>query len=53
MREALKSPRVIDFLDAAAFVPVGSTPEEFKAFVASETKRYAEVVRETKIPMQN
>jgi tripartite-type tricarboxylate transporter receptor subunit TctC len=53
VREALKSPKVVDFLEAAAFVPVGSTPDEFRAFVAAETKRYAQVVRETKIPLQN
>jgi tripartite-type tricarboxylate transporter receptor subunit TctC len=53
VREALKAPKVLEFLEAAAFVPVGSTPAEFRAFVAAETKRYADVVRETKIPMQN
>ena len=53
VREALKAPKVLDFLEAAAFVPVGSTPEEFRAFVAAETKRYAQVVKETRIPMQN
>ena len=45
VREALKSPKVLDFLEAAAFVPVGSTPEEFREFVEAETKRYAQVVR--------
>ena len=53
VREALKAPKVLDFLEAAAFVPVGSTPEEFRVFVAAETKRYAQVVKETRIPMQN
>jgi tripartite-type tricarboxylate transporter receptor subunit TctC len=40
-------------VEAAAFVPVGSTPEEFRAFVAAETRRYAAIVQETKISMQN
>ena len=53
VREALKSPKVLDFLEAAAFVPVGSTPEEFREFVKAETKRYAQVVKETRLPMQN
>jgi hypothetical protein len=30
-----------EFLDAAAFYPVGSTPEEFREFVDAEMKRYA------------
>ncbi len=53
VREALKAPRVLEFLDAAAFYPVGSSPEEFRVFIAAETKRYAEMIREAKIPMQN
>jgi tripartite-type tricarboxylate transporter receptor subunit TctC len=52
VREALKSPKIVDFLDAAAFYPVGSTPEEFREFVNAEVKRYAEAVRAAKIPMQ-
>ncbi len=49
---ALKTPKMIDFLDAAAFYPVGSTPEEFRAFVDAELKRYAQNLREAKVPMQ-
>jgi len=49
---ALKTPRIIDFLDAAAFYPVGSTPEEFRVFVDTELKRYAQNLREAKVPMQ-
>jgi len=52
VREALKSPKVLEFLEAAAFYPVGSTPEEFRVFVAAETKRYAQIVREAKIQPQ-
>ena len=52
VREALKSAKVLEFLDAAAFYPVGSTPEEFREFVAKETKRYAQIVREAKVPPQ-
>lgn len=52
VREALKSPKIADFLDAAAFYPVGSTPEEFREFVDTEMKRYAQNVRDAKIPPQ-
>lgn len=52
VREALKVPKIVDFLDAAAFYPVGSTPEEFRAFVNAELKRYSEAVREAKISLQ-
>ena len=49
---ALKAPKVVEFLDAAAFYPVGSTPQEFRAFVDAELKRYAQAVREAKIEPQ-
>jgi tripartite-type tricarboxylate transporter receptor subunit TctC len=49
---ALKSPKMIEFLDVAAFYPVGSTPEEFRAFTDTELKRYAQHLREAKVPMQ-
>lgn len=52
VREALKSPKVLEFLDAAAFYPVGSTPKEFREFVDVEMKRYAEMVRDARIPQQ-
>jgi len=52
VREALKAPKIIEFLDAAAFYPVGSTPEEFHKFIDVEMKRYAQSVREAKIPLQ-
>jgi len=49
---ALKAPKIIDFLDAAAFYPVGSTPEEFRVFVDTELKRYARNLREAKVAQQ-
>lgn len=52
VREALKSPKVVDFLDASAFYPVGSTPEEFRVFVAAELKRYAQNLRDAKVSPQ-
>ncbi len=52
VREALKSPKILEFLDAAAFYPVASTPEEFRVFVDAELKRYAQNLREAKISPQ-
>jgi tripartite-type tricarboxylate transporter receptor subunit TctC len=52
VREALKAPQIIEFLDAAAFYPVGNTPEEFRRFVDAELQRYTQSVREAKIPLQ-
>jgi tripartite-type tricarboxylate transporter receptor subunit TctC len=52
VREALKAPKVLEVLAASAFYPVGNTPEEFRKFIQIEMKRYAEMVREAKIPQQ-
>jgi tripartite-type tricarboxylate transporter receptor subunit TctC len=52
VREALKVPKIIDFLDASAFYPVGSTPQEFREFVNAELKRYSDAVREARISLQ-
>jgi tripartite-type tricarboxylate transporter receptor subunit TctC len=52
VREALKAPRILEFLDAAAFYPVGSTPAVFREFVDAEMKRYAQIVRDAKIALQ-
>lgn len=49
---ALKSPKMIEFLDVSAFYPVGSTPEEFRVFTDAELKRYAQHLREARVPMQ-
>jgi tripartite-type tricarboxylate transporter receptor subunit TctC len=52
VREALKQPKIQAFLDVAAFYPVGSTPEEFRVFVAAEFKRYAQSFRGAKFVAQ-
>ena len=51
VREAVKQPKVSEFLDAAAFYPVASTPDEFRVFVDAELKRYAQSLREAKVAM--
>ena len=52
VREAVKQPKIAEFLDAAAFYPVASTPEEFRVFVDAELKRYAQSLREAKVEPQ-
>ena len=52
VREAVKTPRMIEFLEAAAFYPVASTPDQFREFVDAEIRRYAQNVRDAKIEPQ-
>jgi tripartite-type tricarboxylate transporter receptor subunit TctC len=52
IHKALQAPKLREILDASGFVPVGNTPEEFRAFVHAEIKRYAEIVREAKIKVE-
>lgn len=44
---ALKIPAVAERLSAQAAEPVGSTPEEFAAFMLAETKKWERAVRES------
>lgn len=43
--KALKAPTVVQRLEEDASVPVGSTPEEFGAFIESERTRWGEIVK--------
>lgn len=43
--KALKSPEVLKQLEAQGAQPLGSTPEEYKAYIASEIKRFGEIVK--------
>jgi len=45
----LKTPEVVDRLASDGSVPQGSTPEEFAAFIASEQKRWGQVVKSANI----
>jgi tripartite-type tricarboxylate transporter receptor subunit TctC len=45
IRAALNVPVVRDRLAAISMQPVGNTPAEFRAFVATAIKRYAELVK--------
>jgi tripartite-type tricarboxylate transporter receptor subunit TctC len=44
-RSALAQPQVRDKLREQGFPPVGNTPAQFKAYLASEIKAYAEMTR--------
>jgi tripartite-type tricarboxylate transporter receptor subunit TctC len=44
-KKALQVPRVRDFLVAGGYEPDGSTPEQFRKFLKTESDRYAEAVR--------
>jgi len=44
-RKALQTPQMKALMESNGFEAVGNTPEEFRAFVQSEMKRYAEIVR--------
>lgn len=49
----LKTPEVKAKLDAIGFVPVGSTPAEFDSFIATETKRWGDVIRTNNLTLEN
>jgi tripartite-type tricarboxylate transporter receptor subunit TctC len=43
----LHLPEIVERLSSQGAEPVGSTPEEFAAYIRSETKKWAKVVRES------
>jgi tripartite-type tricarboxylate transporter receptor subunit TctC len=52
IRAALTNPQVKERLAALGLRPIGSTPEEFRQYVESEIRHYAEIVRLTGIQPQ-
>lgn len=44
--EAIKDPTVIEKLSSQGAELVGNTPEEFRAFIESDTKKWADVIKE-------
>jgi tripartite-type tricarboxylate transporter receptor subunit TctC len=44
-KKALQVPRVREFLVAGGYEPDGSSPEQFRKFLKTESDRYAEAVR--------
>ena len=49
IRKALQAPKVRDFLVAGGYDVIGDSPADFRKFIDAELKRYAEIVRVTKI----
>jgi tripartite-type tricarboxylate transporter receptor subunit TctC len=52
MAKAVRSPLAVERLSNQAFEPVGSTPEEFAAYIHDEIGRYAKIVKEANIKVQ-
>lgn len=50
--EALKDPAVKEAFDKQAAEPVGSSPEEFAAFIRSETDKWAKTIRAAGITVE-
>ena len=51
--KALKSPQVGKALVDLGFVPSGSTPEEFKAYIRQESAKYAKLIKAANIRLEN
>lgn len=51
-RKALQSQKMRALMDAVSFSPVANSSEAFRQFVASEMKRYAEIVRTANIRVE-
>ena len=45
MRAAMAAPEVIERLRAVAIVPLPDTPEDFHAYLATESRKWGEVIR--------
>ena len=52
-REALSDPSVIEKLKAQGMTLAGNTPDEFRAHIASETARWAKVIKDAGIQPNN
>ena len=52
LRTALRSKQLLDFLATGGYTPVGSTPTEFRAFVATDLAQWKKLTRFAKIPQQ-
>ena len=49
---ALKDPDVVAKLSSQGAILVGDTPDEFRAFIASETAKWAKVIKDAGVPTQ-
>jgi tripartite-type tricarboxylate transporter receptor subunit TctC len=51
--EAMKDPEVISKLSSQGEILVGDTPDQFRSYIDSETKKWAMVIKEAGVPVQN
>jgi tripartite-type tricarboxylate transporter receptor subunit TctC len=50
IEKVLRSPEVQEKLSVSGAEPVGSTPEQFGAYIESEIRKWDRVVKQAKIP---
>ena len=50
--EAMKDPDVMSKLSSQGAILVGDSPDEFRAFIASETAKWAKVIKDAGVPTQ-
>jgi tripartite-type tricarboxylate transporter receptor subunit TctC len=50
--EAMKDPGVVSKLGSQGAILAGDTPEEFRAYIDSETKKWAKVIKDAGVPVQ-
>ena len=51
--KALEDPTVVKRINGFGSEPVGSTPDQFKAFLGAEVEKYARLVKEANVPPQD
>jgi tripartite-type tricarboxylate transporter receptor subunit TctC len=49
---ALHAPDLKKRIEELGNTPVGSSPEEFDAFIAADMKKWAKVIKDAKIPLE-
>jgi tripartite-type tricarboxylate transporter receptor subunit TctC len=50
--EAMKDPDVVSKLSSQGAILVGDTPEHFRSFIASETEKWAKVIKDAGVETQ-
>jgi tripartite-type tricarboxylate transporter receptor subunit TctC len=50
--EAMKDPTVISKLSSQGANLIGDTPDQFRAYIGSETKKWAKVIKDAGVPVQ-
>ena len=50
--EAMKDPAVVSKLSSQGAILVGDRPHEFRAYIDSETKKWAKVIKDAGVPVQ-